>query len=64
VNGWGSDLQRSEYGMSFADDAHNDGALLHCFLRVFDLEDAALGRAVPLLVLFGIHVSTGLPLTR
>ena len=36
--------------MGFADDADDDGALLDCFLRVLDLEDAALGGAGGVLV--------------
>lgn len=41
-------FQGHEYGMSATDYANNDGALLNGFLGVFDLEDAALGRAVDL----------------
>ena len=40
---WGMTcLERGEDGVGFADDADDDGALLDGFLRVLDLEDAAL----------------------
>ena len=40
-----TDFERGEHGVGFADNANDDGTLLDCFLRVLDLEDAALGRA-------------------
>ena len=45
-----ADLERGEHGVGFADDADDDGALLDCFLRVLDLEDAAVGGAGGVLV--------------
>ena len=36
-------LECGEYGVGFADDADDDRTLLHGFLCVLDLEDAALG---------------------
>ena len=42
-------LQRSEHGMCLAHDTHDDGALLDGFLRVLDLEDAALGGAADII---------------
>jgi hypothetical protein len=39
-------LQGGEHGMCLADDAHDNRSLLDGFLCVFNLEDAALRRAV------------------
>lgn len=60
-------LECCEDGMGFADYAYDHGALLHGFLCVFDLKDAALGRegdgAVCLLALIVIPMAC-LTLTR
>nr|GFD49382.1 hypothetical protein [Tanacetum cinerariifolium] len=37
-------LDCGKYRVCFADDADDDGTLLHSFLCVFDLEDTTLGR--------------------
>lgn len=52
-----TDLESCEDNMSLADKSNHHTTLFHCFLSIFDLEDAALRRAAFVSELVGMLTS-------